>query len=221
MPRSKRVRKVNLTNTRSKGRALKTELVARIRDAVEEFEHIYVFSFENMRSNLFKSLRNELAQSRIFLGKNKVSALALGRDEADEYMPDLYHVGDDLSGQRGLLFTNSAPDKVRALFNKWRASDFARGGMVAPRTVTLPQGPLPTMINSMIQPLRKLGLRVQLKRGIVTLEDDTNLCTKGEELTPEAARLLKLFDHRLAEFKLDMVSHWSEGEYESFVPQEQ
>ena len=73
------------------------------------------------------------------------------------------------------------------------------------------------MINSMIDPLRKLGLRVQLKRGVVFLEDATNLCTEGEELTPEAARLLKLFDHRLAEFKLNMVSHWSEGEYKSFV----
>lgn len=216
MPRSKRARKVNLTNTKSKGRALKTELVGRIRDAVEEFEHLYVFSFENMRSNLFKSLRQELSSSRIFLGKNKVMALALGHNEADEYMPELYHIGNDLSGQRGLLFTNSGPEEVQALFDKWRASDFARGGMVAPRTVVLPRGSLTTMIHSMIDPLRKLGLSVTLKRGVVTLDEDTHLCKEGEELTPEQARLLKLFEHKLAEFKLSMVSHWAEGVYTSF-----
>jgi hypothetical protein len=38
--------------------------------------------------------------------------------------------------------------------------------------------------------LRKLGLHTSLKRGIVTLDTDHQICKKGDKLTPEQAQLL-------------------------------
>ncbi len=38
--------------------------------------------------------------------------------------------------------------------------------------------------------LRQLGMRTSLKKGIVTLDVDYEICKKGDKLTPEQARLL-------------------------------
>lgn len=76
---------------------------------MDEYSHIFVFSVENMRNNLLKDLRQQLGNGRcvdlisaihyyscvihrIFLGKNKVLQLALGRNESDEYKDGLHFV---------------------------------------------------------------------------------------------------------------------------------
>ena len=128
MPKSKRIKRTALTNVVSKGRELKTELVDSIRQAIDAYEHLYVVSFENMRSNLFKSVRAKMTDSRIFLGKNKVMALALGKTEAEEYSTKLCKVGRILSGNRCLLFSNDGPDVISALFDSFQVEDFARSG---------------------------------------------------------------------------------------------
>jgi mRNA turnover protein 4 len=216
MPKSRRVKSTALTNTVSKGRELKTELIDSIRQAIDKYEHLYVISFENMRSNLFKSLRSQMTDSRIFLGKNKVMTLALGKSEADEYSTELCKVGNVLTGNRCLLFSNDGPEIISKLFDEFQVEDYARSGIDATRTVTLPAGPLTTMIHSMVDPLRKLGLQITLKKGVVTLDRDTDLCNVGKEITPEQAKLLKLFEYKLAMFRLTLTAHWSDGEFTNF-----
>jgi len=72
------------------------------------------------------------------------------------------------------------------------------------------------MIHSMIEPLRKLGLQVTLNKGVVTLDQDTDLCTKGNEISPEQAKLLKLFEYKMALFRLTLSAHWSDGDFTNF-----
>ena len=49
---------------------------------------------------------------RFFLGKNKVMMVALGRGVEDEYKDNLHKISRQLTGQRGLLFTNQSKDEV-------------------------------------------------------------------------------------------------------------
>ena len=102
------------------------------------------------------------------------------------------------------------------MFDANQVEDYARSGADAVSTVTLPQGPLPTMIHSMVDPLRKLGLQVTLNKGVVTLDADTDLCVKGTEISPEQAKLLKLFEYKMAMFRLTLSAHWSDGEFTNF-----
>ncbi len=44
---------------------------------------------------------------RFFMGKNKVMSLALGRTPEEEQKPGLHKVAQEITGSRGLLFTNS------------------------------------------------------------------------------------------------------------------
>ena len=38
---------------------------------------------------------------------------------------------------------------------------------------------------------------------------DYTVCKAGDKLTSEQARILKLFDHKQAQFKLNMIAVWS------------
>ena len=214
MPKSKRVRRVHLTKVKSKGAELKTTLVDSIREAVDTYAHIYVFSYENMRTTKFKNVRAALRDSRIFLGKNKVMQLALGKSPESAYRDNMELLSKELSGLRGLLFTNKDRDAVREIFDATAEKDFARSGFKCSEKVTLSAGPLTTMAHSMVEQLRKAGLQVILVRGVVTLEEDHCICRPGDILNPDQAHLLKLFDHKVAEFRLKICAQWSDGKFQ-------
>jgi mRNA turnover protein 4 len=55
---------VSLTKTKGKGRVHKEELVSELRDAVDQYQSLFVFSFENMRTAKFKDVRLEFRDSR-------------------------------------------------------------------------------------------------------------------------------------------------------------
>ena len=114
MPKSKRKRKVALTKTEGKGAQLKIDLVEKIRDSVDSFKFLYVFSYENMRTNMFKKVRQELKESRLFLGKNKVGGIKLKNQWAHQLIWDCiifdeYHYGAWNENSKGIL---SKEDKL-------------------------------------------------------------------------------------------------------------
>lgn len=55
---------MSLTQTKEKGREHKDVVVNKIREAVDNYKYIYVLQFDNMRTNAFKELRSQLADSR-------------------------------------------------------------------------------------------------------------------------------------------------------------
>jgi mRNA turnover protein 4 len=211
MPKSKRKRNAALTKTEGKGAQLKMDLVEKVRDSVDNYKFLYVFSYENMRTNMFKKVRQQLKESRLFLGKNKVMQVALGRSEEEEYGDELMKISKHLSGNRGLLFSDTNVEAMKKIFDNSAQQDFARAGNVATETVQFEEGPLSSMPHNMDEPLRKLGMPVMLKKGVVTLIKPFTVCEEGEALTPEQARILKHFNYKLAEFKLSLSCYWSEG----------
>ena len=55
---------VSLTKTGAKGKTLKGKLIEVLREHVDEFDRIYVFSFENMRTSKFREVRFEWKESK-------------------------------------------------------------------------------------------------------------------------------------------------------------
>lgn len=58
---------MTLSKTKKKGREQKESVVKSIRDAVEKYDSVYVFSFENMRNLKFKEFKERLKSSSRFL----------------------------------------------------------------------------------------------------------------------------------------------------------
>lgn len=208
MPKSKRDKKVSLTKTAKKGLELKQNLIEELRKCVDTYKYIFIFSVANMRNNKLKDIRNAWKHSRMFFGKNKVMMVALGRSPSDEYKDNLHQVSKKLRGEVGLLFTNRTKEEVNGWFTKYTEMDFARAGNKATLTVSLDPGPLKQFPHSMEPQLRQLGLPTALKKGVVTLLSDYEVCKEGDVLTPEQARVLKLFGYEMAEFKVTIKYMW-------------
>lgn len=75
---------VSLTQTNKKGLLLKQKTIEEIRKSLSNYEHIFLFTVDNMRNTKLKDLRSEWRDSRFFFGKNKVMAIALGKSKTDE-----------------------------------------------------------------------------------------------------------------------------------------
>ncbi|KAI5661497.1 hypothetical protein M9H77_20820 [Catharanthus roseus] len=221
MPKSKRNKAVTLSKTKKKGREHKENIVNSIREAAENYESVYVFTYENMRNLKFLEFRTQLkSSSRFFLGSNKVMQVALGRSVSDEIKPGLYKVSKFLRGDCGLCFTNLPKEEVQRLFNEHEDYDFARTGSMATEKVELKEGPLDQFTHEMEPFLRKQGMPVRLNKGVVELVSDFVVCEEGKPLSPESARILRLLDIKMATFRLHLVCRWSSEEFEAYQGQE-
>lgn len=83
---------VSLTKTDKKGLALKQKIVEDVRNCVEKYKSIYVFTVRNMRNQKIKEVREEWKPSRFFFGKNKIIAIGLGRTKEEEVQDDIHKV---------------------------------------------------------------------------------------------------------------------------------
>ncbi len=79
---------------------------------------------------------------------------------------------------------------VTRYFEEYSCPDYARSGNVATEDVTIHAGPLEQFQHTMEPQLRKLGLHTSLKKGVIHLDTDFEVCKKGDKLNPEQARLL-------------------------------
>jgi len=215
---------VALTQTSKKTRDQKAVIVQEIRNAIDMYSSLYLFSYENMRSQRFKNIRmdfresdNNLQGSRIVLGKNKLLQIALGRTSQDEYADNLQQVAKHIHGSVGLLFTNKDRKFVVDYFDHVEQNDFARAGYVTNETVVITQDMLRSHPVSMVEQFRKLGLPVEVQNGQVAFyggKEQHVLCKKGTALSAEASKLLVHFGIKLAKFQVTLVCVWSNGEFE-------
>ena len=148
-------------------------------------------------------------------------AKALGLTPADEHLPNLSSLSSHLSGHSGLFFTNREPADIIDYFSSFSQTDFARAGIAATQTFTVPAGvvysrggeipadddlPLP---HSLEVTMRKWGMPTKLVKGKVVLDADYTVCKEGDVLNSHQTALLKQFGVAMADFKVDMRAYYS------------
>jgi mRNA turnover protein 4 len=238
MPKSKRARVVHLTQVDKKGKELTIKLFNNVRECLDHYQYCFVFSVENMRNTYLKDVRSEFSDSRfvspsipkenflktiyliqncrIFFGKTKVMAKALGTSPEDEYQPSTHLLSEYLVGNVGLLFTNREPSTVTTYFEEFSKTDFARAGTAASRTFTIPAGMVYSMggeipieedvpmAHNMEPELRRLNVPTTLVKGKITLQNPYTVCKEGDVLDSRQTRLLKMFGVATADFTLQL-----------------
>ncbi|RYP85772.1 hypothetical protein DL770_005003 [Monosporascus sp. CRB-9-2] len=237
MPKSKRNRVVHMTNVAKKTREHKERLFENVRNSISAYQYCFVFSVDNMRNTHLKEVRQELSDSRIFFGKTKLMARALGRSPEDSHAENTYRLTPYVRGTVGLLLTNRAPEAVLDYFSSQSSSaarvDFARAGAVAPRDFVIPYGQVYSTggevpaehdvpLGHTLEPeLRRLGVPTRMVKGRVVLEPPPEgeegegadggyvVCREGDVLDSRQTRLLKLFSVCMSEFRVRVRAYWS------------
>jgi len=224
MPRSKRAKVVSLTKTEKKGRTKKGELVKEIQENVEKWNYLWVFQVGHMRNSSIKDVRQAWkGTGRLFFGRVRVMALALGTTPEREHAPGLHKISKHLHNQVGLFFTSWDTQETLDYFHSVQMPDFARSGVIASREVSVPAGPLspivpekdqaegyvPTPLPASMEPhLRQLGLNTRLDKGILSMSVAQTICKKGDVLTTEQAHILKLLGVKMSTFRLALRWRW-------------
>ncbi|CAI6340947.1 unnamed protein product [Periconia digitata] len=221
MPKSKRAKVVHLSQTDKKGKELSLKLFADVQEAANNYQHVFVFAVENMRNSYLKEVRAEFSDCRLFFGKTKVMAKALGLTPADEHLTNLSKLSKYLVGNVGLFFTNRQPQDIIDYFSAYSQTDFARAGITATRTFTIPAGtvhsrggelpvdddvPLP---HSQEVTVRKWGMPTKLEKGKVILDAPYTVCKEGQTLNSHQTALLKFFGIAMADFKIEMRAYYT------------
>ena len=87
---------VSLTKTKPKaaGKEFRKEKVDLIRGAVQEYENVFTFTFTNLRESMLKDVRMDWKESRIYMGKNRVAQVALGRTEEEEIRDNIRFISE-------------------------------------------------------------------------------------------------------------------------------
>lgn len=235
MPKSKRAKTFNLTQVSKKTREHKDKLFTNIRDAVPNYSYCFVFAIDNMRNTHLKEFRQELDDSRIFFGKTKLMARALGTTPEEAHADGIHALSPYLTGLVGLLLTNRDPTSVLTTLSSISGADFSRAGTIAPREFSVPPGPVYAtggevpaehdvpFPHSLEPELRRLGMPTRLVKGRVVLGAGNTgdeevakaegeayvVCKEGDVLDARQTRLLRLFSVCLAEFKIRALAYWS------------
>jgi len=209
-----------LSKVEKKGKEHSEKLFNSIRDAADEYPYIYVFRVENMRNNYLKDIRAELSDSRIVYGKTKLLSKALGTEPNTEHLPGLSELAPYMHGPVGLILSPRPPSKILEYLSSYSQRDFARAGVTATRSFTVPAGivysrggeipkeedvPVP---HSVEVTLRKWGMPTHLDKGRVMLNGDHEVCKEGEVLDSHQTALLKMFGIDMAEFTVQVVAYW-------------
>ncbi|KAL9119107.1 MAG: hypothetical protein Q9187_004336 [Circinaria calcarea] len=223
MPKSKRAKIVHTSKTEKKGKELTIRLYANVQECVAKYPYCFVFSVENMRNTYLKDVRAQLSDSRLFFGKTKVMAVALGLTPATEPAPNTSLLTPYMTGSVGLLFTPRDPSSILSYFSTFRPLDYARAGTTATRTFVLPSGTLYSrggeipveedvpLAHSIEPTLRKLGVPSRLMKGKIELDADYKVCTEGEVLGSGQTTLLKMFGVATAEFGMKIKAYFVAG----------
>ncbi|KAE8253764.1 hypothetical protein A4X06_0g1226 [Tilletia controversa] len=216
MPKTKRNKVVSLTKTDRKTREHKSNLIDRVREAAQSAPYIWIIRVHNSRATYLHEVRDLWKGSKIFFGKLKVLALALGDQEESEVRTGLSAIAKRLHGSVGILMTESSPAEVLEWFKTHERSDYARGGQKATEEVKLPEGPVmirteppETLPHNMEPQLRALGMPTELRRGVPTLLREFTVCKKGQVLTAENAQILKHLIIQMTDFHITPLAYWS------------
>lgn len=145
--------------------------------------------------------------------------LAMGRTPEEEHGDNLRRMSEKCSGSVGLLMTSRGRKEVEEYFHGILEKDFSRAGSVASRDVVLTKEDVSKHPVSMVELFRKLGMPVEVQVGKIGFMGDKSehvVCKTGQTMTAEICKLLVHFGIMMSEFKVQLVSRWEDGNYESY-----
>lgn len=213
---SKRAQQVSLTKVKPKGKDLKTKQQKQVSAYIEIYPTIFAFQYQNFKTFPLQKLRDSFTTSKFLLGKGKVLQKALGQHKD---LVNIEKLNKYLRGSCGLLFTKEPIESMIEFFFTWRETVSLLAGQTATETVVIPLGVgVFDKFSNTIEPyLRTIGLPTRVHEGKIEMLAEYHVCTAGEPVGVEKAKILKLLNIQQGEMRIVLQAVWQGGNFKELV----
>jgi large subunit ribosomal protein LP0 len=170
--------------------AKKVKYEAKVSHLLETYEKVLIVGCDHVGSKQFQDIRASLrGRAVVLMGKNtlikKCIRVYVERTGDDKWEALLEH----LVGNVGIIFTAADLGDIREEVLKFKMPAPAKGGVIAPVSVTVPSG------NTGLDPsstsfFQALNIPTKINKGTVEITSDMEVIKEGEPVSASAAALL-------------------------------
>jgi large subunit ribosomal protein LP0 len=186
----------------------KAAYAVKLNSLLDKYDRILFVQINNVRSQQLHLIRRDLrGKAELLMGKNTMQKrIITNRAEEGEVnvLKEKLVDAGILVGNRGMLFTNEAPEAIQAILKNHRIQAPAKVGAISPVDVVVPAG------NTGMEPtttsfFQALGVQTKIAKGTVEITVEKKVLSTGDKVDAGCATLLQ---------KLKISPFWYEAEVE-------
>jgi len=196
-------------NTKSKKYPRKKNFCEKLNSYLRKYKKIMVLQADNVGSNQMQKVRIALrGKAEFIMGKNTMMRKMIRSlsEENDKLNSILYCI----TGNIGLLFTDSEFDVIDSTISGNRVPAVAKAGALAPVDVWIPAG-LTELDPAQTAFLQVLGIATKITKGKIEILSDVHVVKKGEKVGSSEAALLQKLDIRPFTYGLEILYLYDDG----------
>jgi large subunit ribosomal protein L10 len=186
----------------------KIQEVKELKQKLQEYPTIAVVDFTGVPASLMQEIRREgRGDMEIRVSKRTLIERALreaGRIKLDSLI-------SHIQGQPALIFSRLSPLKLYRFLESKKRRAPAKPGSTSSSDVVLKAGELDLPPGPAVSALQKLGAKVRIQAGKVTLLEDFKLVSAGQVVDKELSDLLVKLDILPVEQSLKLLVAWEGG----------
>ena len=211
MPKAKRAKIESLTKVSKKTKGAKDKLLARLTTRATRYASFFLLSIENLNTEVQNQLRRDMKGEFSFGKKTILIKFIKDTVKDEEQQQKMMELIKNNKNQTAILFSNEKPEKVQKVMKELEITVFAQPGTEPLATVELQSGRevFDSVSNSNAHYLRTLGVLVTVQKGKLNLEEKVLAAQKGEKLTVNQCKLLRVLGVKLGKSEANLVCYYN------------
>ncbi len=175
---------------------------------IESHKVIGAVNLYKMPSPQLQKIKKELyGKAQIRIAKKSSIAHAI----AGSKKAGIAKLGDKISGQAGLIFSNNNPFSLYKTIGRSKSPAPAKPGQIATKDIIISAGGTGIAAGPAIGQLQKVGLKTVIKDGKIAIADDKVVVKSGQAISAEVCSVLGMLNIKPMEIGLDMIAAYEDG----------
>ncbi|WP_276272189.1 50S ribosomal protein L10 [Haloarcula litorea] len=185
----------------------KQEEVDAIAEIVDSYESVGVVDITGIPSRQLQDMRRDLhGTAELRVSRNTLLVRAL--EEVDDGLEDLTEY---VSGQVGLIGTNSNPFSLYQELEASKTPAPIGAGEIAPNDIVIPEGDTGVDPGPFVGELQGVGADARIQEGSIQVLSDSTVLDAGEEVSQDLANVLNELGIEPKEVGLDLRAVFADG----------
>lgn len=182
-----------------------------LKDLIGKYRVIGIIDLKGLPSAQMQKMKNQLRNVLIRVTKKRLLRLAL--EDVKGKLKGIEKIEEELTKDvmPSLILTNEDSFKLAKSLRKRKTSAAAKPGQIAPRDITIPEGPTPFTPGPIIGELGMVGIKAAVEGGKIVVKKDCLLVKQGEIINNKKADILAKFGIEPMEIGLNLLCTYEQG----------